>query len=75
MTHKNKYSRLDFKQKFLLNSNKKFKIIWNGSNGFVIRKQKDFKWLKNALKMDFPGLKMPELSCKTIKSLKVIIFM
>ena len=55
----------------MLNSNKKFKVIWNGSNGFVIRRQKDFKWLRDILKMDFPGLKMPDLSCKSIKSMKV----
>lgn len=62
---------LNFKQKLRLNKNKKYKLIWNGSNGYVTRKQKDFEWLLKILKMDFPGLKMPSLSHKNAKTLKV----
>jgi hypothetical protein len=62
---------MGFKNKLNLSRNKKYKIIWNGSNGYVIRKQKDFKWLLEILKMDFPGLKMPDLKTKDAKTLKV----
>lgn len=66
--------RLDFKQKFHLKKNKKYKLFWNGSQSYVVRKQKDFKWLLKTLKMDYPGLKFPVLNCKNCKSLKVDSF-
>lgn len=62
---------LNFRQKLQLSQNKKFKLIWNGSNGYVRRKKRDFEWLRKTLQVDFPGLKMPELSTKNAKTLKV----
>ena len=67
--HNNK--RLDFKQKFMMKKNKKYKLFWNGSKSYVVRKQKDFKWLANTLRMDYPGLKMPPLVGKSSRTLKV----
>ena len=55
----------------MMKKNKKYKLFWNGSKSYVVRKQKDFKWLVNTLKMDYPGLKMPPLVGKSSRTLKV----